>query len=180
MSLTISPQIEKLMAERDRWKETAAESGSLEDFEHYKKMRNEVSTLLKKAEGNHYGDKFNDENANVKTVWKTAYEVLGNYRSSFPSQILHNGHLLSNPTVIATEVNNFFVTKIRKLKEEFEAGTDEDPTIELEKKLSKKNVPAEGFDLINERKEVIGLDWICGFSLKRTSGCLSEELRSIY
>ena len=131
----ISLQIEKLMAERDRWKETAAESGSLEDFEHYKKMRNEVSTLLKKAEGNHYGDKFNDENANVKTVWKTAYEVLGNYRSSFPSQILHNGHLLSNPTVIATEVNDFFVTKIRKLKEEFEARTDEDPTIELEKKL---------------------------------------------
>ena len=64
--------------------------------------------------------------------------------------------------------------------------------MKLKKYLSKKNVPAEGFDLKKlsrddmkklmktmKGKKSLGLDWICGFSLKIASGCLSEELRSI-
>ena len=185
----ISPQLNKLMADRDKLKETAADTGSLTDYQEYKKKRNEVSTLLKNAEGHHYGEKFNDENVTTKTVWKTAYEVLGNCRSTFPTQILHNGRLLSNPT---TEVNKFFGTKIENLKNEFESNPDEDPIAELRTFLSKKTVPQEGFDLKElsnddmkklirtmKGKKSLGLDWICGYSLKIAAGCLSDELRAI-
>ena len=55
--------------------------------------------------------------------------------------------MLSNPAEIATEVNKFFIDKIKKLKEEFKASKDEDPVSELKKYLSKKNIPREGFSL---------------------------------
>ena len=50
----ISPQLEKMMAERDILKEEAAISGQLEDFNKYKKKRNEGSSLLKNSEKEHY------------------------------------------------------------------------------------------------------------------------------
>ena len=109
----ISPHLKQLMAERDKSKEVAAKSGNVEDHDIYKNKRNKVSTLLKQAEKNHYNDKFNDDNLSTKNLWKTAYEVLGKCRSSFPSQILHGGKLVSNPKEIATEVNNYFVNKIK-------------------------------------------------------------------
>ena len=110
-------------------------------------INNQVSSLLKNLEKEHYGNKFNDENSTTQNVWKTAYEVLGKFINSFPSQILHGGRLLSNPAEIATEVNKFFIDKIKKLKEEFKASKDEDPVSELKKYLSKKNIPREGFSL---------------------------------
>ena len=189
----ISPHLSNLMVERDQLKESAAETGSMADYEEYKKKRNKVSSLLKSAKNNYYEGKFNDDNISTKTVWKTAYELLGNCRSTFPTQILHNGRLLSNPKEIATEVNNFFVSKIRNLKEEFEhQNADEDPIAELRKFLSKKSVPEDGFNLkeLNhddvkkllknlKGKKSLGLDWICGYSLKIASVCLHEELQTI-
>ena len=186
----ISPQLEKLMAERNRLKENAAITGRLDDYNEYKKKRNEVSSLLKNSEKEHYGNKFENANVETKTVWKTAYEVLGNFRSAFPSQILHCGKLFSNPTEIATEVNNYFVNKIKKLKEEFRANDDEDPIAELKQFLSKKSIPRDGFSLRKlsdedmknliktlKGKKSLGLDWICGFSLKICAETLSEELK---
>ena len=188
----ISSHLEKMMAERNTLKEEAAISGHLEDFNKYKKKRNEVSSLLKNAEKEHYGNKFNDENLTTKTTWKIAYEVLGKFRSSFPSQILHGGRLLSKPAEIATEVNKFFIDKIKKLKEEFSVSEEDDPISELKKYLSKKSIPREGFSLkeLNDEdvekllkqmkgKKSLGLDWICGFSLKLSSECLREELKAL-
>ena len=87
---------------------------------------------------------------------------------------------------------SFFVKKIKILKEEFEAPQDEDPLIELKKYLGKKNVPPNGFSLreLNDSdvkkllkglkgKKSLGLDWICGFSLKIASTCLEQELKTL-
>ena len=187
----ISPELRKHMDERDFLKETAADTGSIDDYDCYKNKRNEVSMLMKTAEKDYHNKKFDEDNTS-KTVWKTAYDVLGNHRTSFPSQILHCGRLLSNPKEIATEVNKFFVEKIRKLKEEFKPPENEDPTVELKKYLSKKNVPREGFALRElsgedvkkllkniKGKRASGMDWICGFSLKISSNILEEELKAI-
>ena len=116
--------------------------------------------------------------------------MLGNQRTSFPSQILHCGQLLSNPTAIANAVNSFFIDKIRKLKEEFEPAQNDVPLAELKKYLSKKSVPEEGFKLneLNDDdiakllktlkgKKSLGLDWICGYSLKIASKSLEKELK---
>ena len=97
----------------------------------------------KTTQAQDYNSKKFDEESSTKTVWQTAYEVLGNHQTSFPSQILHCGRLLTNPKEIATEVNNFFIEKIRKLKEDFEPYLNEDPIAELKEYLSHKDVPSD-------------------------------------
>ena len=125
-------------------------------------------------------------------MWRTAFDVLGKQRTSFPSQILHRGQLISNPKEIASAVNVFFIDKIGKLKEEVEHndGSDNLAVAELKTYLSKKNVPRGGFDLRELEKDEVrellkklkgkkssGLDWICG--LKIISQLLMEELTSM-
>ena len=187
----LNPKIKNLMKERDISKEKAAKSGSREDFDQYKSKRNEVSKMQKSAKAEYYDKKFESESSS-KTVWKTTYELLGNHRTSFPSQIMHSGKLISNPKEIATEVNEFFIQKIRKLKDDFETSDDDEPLVELKSFLSKKNIPSEGFNLkeLNnvevkkllknlKGKKSLGLDWICGYSLKISSSILSEELGAL-
>ena len=187
----ITPKIKQEMDERNSLKELAAESGLLDDFNRYKKKRNEVTMLLKSAEKDYHDKKFREESSS-KSVWSTAYEILGNQRTSFPSQILHCGRLISNPKEIAAEVNKFFVDKIRKLKEEFETDEIQEPLTELKTYLSKKNVPRDGFNLKeldnNDMKKLLknlkgkkssGMDWICGYTLKIASPILIEELAAI-
>ena len=189
----ISPEIKRNMEERNKLKEYATQSGTPEDYETYKKKRNHVSSLLKTAEREYYNKKLDDD-ASSKTVWRAAFSILGNQRSSFPSQILHDGHLLSSPKAIAAAVNNFFINKISKLKEEStrERNHHEHPLSELRAYLSKKKIPRLGFrfkeltdddmkELLKQLKgkKSAGIDWICGYSLKIAAPLLKEELKII-
>ena len=186
----LSPELKVNMQERDNLKETAAKTGDNEDYNKYKDKRNEVGMNLKTAEKEYFDKKFSDENNSSGNLWKTAYSALGSFRTSFPSQILHAGRLISNPQAMATEVNKFFVNKIAQLKTENPHDERLDSLVELKNFISKKEIPKEGFELreINEEemdvliknlkgKKSLGLDWICGYSLKLAAYTLKEELQ---
>ena len=147
---------------------------------------------LKTAERNYYESKFSDPSSSSSSIWKTAYSALGSYRTSFPTQILHAGKLISNPTEMATEVNKFFVDKISQLKQQFPYDVSSNPLTELKNYLLKTNLPPGGFKLheVNEQeiksiikglkgKKSCVLDWICGYSLKTASTELQEELKAL-
>ena len=187
----LDANIKEAMKDRDTLKKIAIKEGNIEDFEKYKRKRNEVSKLQKVAKTNYYRSKFEEEGSS-KSIWRTSYEILGNHRSSFPAQILHAGKLMTKPLEIATEINKFFITKIKKLKDDFEPVDNQDPLTELKTFLKKKNVPREGFHLrelnTEDTKKLLkslkgkkssGLDWICGYSLKIASATLVEELRAL-
>ena len=110
----LTPNIRKYMEERNKLKEKAALSGDSDDYDAYKRKRNFVSKLLKTAERDYYSNKFNEDGSS-KTIWRTAFEILGTQRTSFPSQIFHMGQLISSPKDIAAAVNEFFVSKIAPL-----------------------------------------------------------------
>ena len=187
----LDPDTKSAMKERDKLKESAARTGNKDDFNKYKLRRNEVTMMQKTAQVEYYKKKIEDEGSS-KSVWRTSFEILGNNKTSFPPQILHRGKLLSKPIEIATEVNEFFIDKIRKLKNEFETLDNTEPLTELKAYLSKKHVPEEGFHLKEltidqtrkllksiKGKKSLGLDWICGYSLKLASNVLIEELRAL-
>ena len=73
------------MKVRDNLKEIAALTGDKEVFSEYKKKRNEVSTKLKTAKATYYTDKFKEESSTPADMWRTAYQVIGNFHISFPS-----------------------------------------------------------------------------------------------
>ena len=101
------------MKERDILKIEASKSGNTELFLKYKEKRNLVTTKLKTAKVDYYKDKFYKNDKTPGEVWKAASQIMGKVRSSFPSQIVINGKLLSKPIDMVTEMNKFFV-KITK------------------------------------------------------------------
>ena len=184
----ISKELKVIMKARDDLKVIAATTGETEDFEKYKHKRNEVSTKLKTAKSDYFHSKFSQENQSSGDVWKTAFTILGKNKSEFPSQILIGRNLCSTPSIIAEEMNNFFIRKIARLKENAPVVSDES-LIELKRFLASKELPGEGFSLreisLEESSKILkglkgkkscGLDWICGYSLKLVSKDLNPEI----
>ena len=58
---------------RNKPKETAAETGNVDDFNEYKRKRNDVSMKMKTAEKEYHENKLSDENTSTKTVLQAAY-----------------------------------------------------------------------------------------------------------
>ena len=188
----ISKEIKTLMNERNEMKILSARTGRNEDFNKYKRLRNKVVAKLKKAKSNYYQEKFNDPSLTPKETWKNAYQLLGSSKSSFPNQIIINNTLVSKPINMASGMNNFFLDKIRKLKNENVNQTDfQQASEELVKFLSGKSLQ-NSFSIreLNDEemrkliksvtgKKSLGLDWICSYSLKIVAEELLPELKLI-
>ena len=180
------------MKKRNTLKVLAFKSGNANEFNQYKTLRNLVVTKLKKAKSNYYRGKFEDNSTSPKEIWKTAYSILGSSKSSFPSQIVINNQLISKPFDMASGMNQYFLNKIKKLKEENQEELDFTKSTEkLDNFLAGKHVP-EKFSLteINDEemklliksisgKKSLGMDWICSYSLKLVAKDLSSELKTI-
>ena len=187
----ISKELNEEMKARDHLKEQAAVTGDKDIYEEYKQKRNEISTRLKSSKAEYYSEKFKDDKMTTSDMWKTAYQLMGANRSSFPSQMLFGLKLLSKPVDIANAMNDFFVKKIEKLKVGI-ADCEDDPLSELNEYIKSKTLPEGGFrfhelseaDVIKlikslKGKRSCGLDWICGFTLKLAAKELVPELRSL-
>ena len=120
----VTKEIKDTMDKRDQLKSVAAKTGNLEDYEEYKTERNKVTYVMRNTE--------NDENATSNEIWKTAYSVLGSFRSSFPSQVMIFGKL---------------VKKIADLKRNVTENDAEAANDILKMFLSRKEIPPEGFKL---------------------------------
>ena len=103
----------------------------------YKRKRNEVRSKQKVAEFDYYGSKFENKDMTSSEMWKSAYQLMGSSRSSFPSQMLFGQKLLSKPIDIANAMNDFFLKKISKIKGTIE-DNEADPLGELEQFLEHK------------------------------------------
>ena len=188
----VSNDIKTLMGERDQQKILAAGSGKTEDFNKYKRLRNKVVSMMRGAELKYYQEKFNDPSMSSGDAWKNAYQILGSSKSSFPSQIIINNKLFSKPIEMATEMNQFFLNKIQKLKSENEKDIDYDEATEellefLSTKQNNSNFTLKELNDIEVKellktitgKKSLGLDWICSYSLKMVAAELLPELKAI-
>ena len=187
----ISKELKAVMKCRDDLKQKAARTGDVNDFNEYKKKRNEVTTKLRTAKSDYFRSKFAQDDQSSGEVWKTAFMVLGRNKSEFPSQILISQKLCSAPSEIAEEINKFFINKIAKLKQNSQEVLQSSLS-ELKRFLATRSVPAEGFSLkaisreeteklikTMKGKKSCGLDWICGYSLKLASKDLTDELEQL-
>jgi hypothetical protein len=167
----ISNDIKEAIDKRDKLKVAASKTGNLDDFNQYKTERNKVTYMLRNAKKAYFDEKFNDDTASSSDIWKTAYLLLGSFRSCFPSQTMISGHLISRPILLATGMNEFFMKKISDLKSEGIIVNDTEAANEvLSRFLSGKEIPQDGFrlreitryerdKLINKRIERIKVLW---------------------
>ena len=66
-------------------KEEAALTGDKDAYAEYKHKRNEVRSKQRVAESDYFWSKFENRTSDT---WKSAYQLMGFSRSSFPSQML--------------------------------------------------------------------------------------------
>jgi len=77
----------------------------------YKKYKNLLSSLLRKAEKTYYTELLDANKNNAKETWKTINNITNRKRkkSCFPSEFFDNGNTITSDANIANLFNNFFV-----------------------------------------------------------------------
>ena len=72
-------------------------------------------------------------------MWNTAYEILGSKKNLNPTQLIIDGKICSNPQKMATEFNQVFSEKVKKLKSELAGPVTIDPAELLRSWQSKRS-----------------------------------------
>ena len=88
-------------------------------------------------------------NSTTKFAWKTARSILGMSKNGGPNALkLENGDIIRNPKKMATELNNFFIKKVRKLRTLSSMHIPEiDPNRRLEQYLTSLQLPIPSFKI---------------------------------
>ena len=81
----------------------------------FKIKANELKKAVEKDK-KEYGKRNLNEDVTVSHAWKAVRNLLGSNKNLSPSIIISGGTITSNPSKIASTVNNFFCEKVRILR----------------------------------------------------------------
>ena len=135
----LSSEIKQKMADRDEAQKIAAQTKLDKDWKLYKQLRNNVNSILKNEKRKWQRRKFQkceDEN-DTRQIWKNVKSWLNWTTSGAPTQLFHNGTLLTRPSCLAECMNVFFVRKVINLKESL-LPTESDPLANLRQLMSNR------------------------------------------
>ena len=128
----------KLLKERDLAQAAAAQTQDPDDWRLFKNLRN-TATARKKAEKKVWEEKKLDiSEHNPSIIWKNIKGWLQWGNSGPPSQLFHNGNLINSPAGLASTMNNFFLDKVRHLRDSI-PGTDSDPHFKLRESMKDRD-----------------------------------------
>lgn len=108
--------LKNLMVLRDEAKKTAVLSGSHDDMENYRKLRNEVTKTNRAKKKSHYRQKISESGNDGNKLWKVFNEIMGRSRTVHTSFIEVDGVYLTKPYSISNYFNTFFVDKVSTLR----------------------------------------------------------------
>ena len=114
----LSHETRKIMAERDLAQKIASETKNEEDWRTFKRLRNSVNRILKNEKRKWQRRNSQCENENdTKQIWKNIKSWLNWTTSGAPSQLFYNGQLVNRPSNLASCMNQFFIQKVSKLRD---------------------------------------------------------------
>ena len=119
----VSKETKRLMTERDQAKaraslEAKAGRDSSQLWSIYKKLRNKVNNRLKTEETNFKKNKIKESLDSPSKCWSTTKAFMNwNSNSGPPSQLLIDGKSVTKPSIIASEMNNFFIDKVKLIRD---------------------------------------------------------------
>ena len=114
----------------------AVESEEQEDWRVYRSLRNQKSRAVKEDQVKWQKDKLSSTN-NPSDMWKAAKSMLGWACSGPPTQLYHLGQYVSSPSGLATTMNEFFLEKVKKLRESIPL-TDYDPPSKMRESMRER------------------------------------------
>ena len=95
----------------------AAESQNIEDWEEFKKLRNSINKTIKSEKKQWQSKKLETFGNDTRSIWKNVKNWLGWSSGGPPTKLVDNGKVYTKPKDISSILNNFFVTKVRKLRQ---------------------------------------------------------------
>ena len=122
----ITPQIKRLMEERDRAKKNSVKNPKL--LKSYKSLQNKVTNTIRSSMRLHYQSLINENKDNPKNMWRTINKVLDKApNSSTITQIRDGSKTVSDSKQIANALNSHFVNVGPRLASRIEVKSGDDP-----------------------------------------------------
>ena len=124
------------MIARDLAQQTASDSGMNEDWENYKKLRNEVTSQLKKEKSDWQQGKLEscEETRDMGKLWKNVLGWLNWNSTSSPTKLLSHGNMETSPRKMADIQNSYYIDKVKTIRESMQ-NQDRDPLAVLKRTL---------------------------------------------
>ena len=113
----LSKVTKDMMIARDRLYKIAAESGTQEDWSRFKLIRNKIVQRLRTEELNGQKAKLDQCVKDSSQMWKQVKSILNWETTGSPNKLFHNGTFLRKSQDIASAQNQFFLDKIRAIKD---------------------------------------------------------------
>ena len=128
-SLWITAKLKKMMHFRDRLKIKAIRSGDPNDWNDFKRARNNANNAIKNAKKSYYLKSFTACDGNSRKTWEIINEVTGRKsEKAIINELEFEGKKLTDPTEIAEGFNKFFAEigpKLSKNIEDIDTCLDE-------------------------------------------------------
>ena len=175
----VSEDTKDRIKERDKAQQAATRSGTKEDWELYKQLRNTVTSQLKKEKIEWQKVKLDDsENGNNSgKLWKNIVGWLGWTSAGSPTKLLSQGNIETSPAKIAEIQNQYYIDKVSAIRKNFKEQ-NRDPLKTLKKNLegnqacfSTRAVTPEEVDMVIrnlKNSKASGLDNLDTYILKIT------------
>ena len=125
------------MKTRDLAQQHASSSGLTEDWDRYKKLRNEVTALLRKEKSDWQLEKLQscEETTDTGKLWKNILGWLNWSSTSSPTKLLNNGNLETSPLQMAEIQNKYYIDKVQTIRNNLQ-GHNKDPLEVLKNTLA--------------------------------------------
>ena len=188
----ISEETKTMMDARNRLQKEAIEEHCNEKFAAYKRLRNRVKSRLASDKLEYYKNKFYNNDTSVSAQWKHANDYLNTSKSSFsntPGTIKHEGKVVTAPKDVANSINDCFLKKVARLRDNISQNAQCDPRDRLKSFLGTKLEGKSQFRLkeitctelrliLKKRKgnRSSGIDYIDGYSVKLAAPLIEDVL----
>ena len=132
----VSEDTKDRIRERDIAQQAATRSGTIEDWDMYKQLRNTVTVRLRKEKLEWQKAKLaNSGNRNDSgKLWKNIVGWLGWSSAGSPTKLLSEGNIETSPAKIADIQNQYYINKVSTIRKNFKEQ-DRDPLKILKKNL---------------------------------------------
>ena len=134
----VSREILKLIDKKNKCYKKYILSPLDTNFDKYKKIRNKVTSSLRRAKKEYYFQKFDSIKQNSKLTWKLINDVLGKQKATLNKEqsFTHNETVINNPSDIAESFNEYFVQIGSKISSSLENHNDKDFHTYMNKPIS--------------------------------------------
>ena len=123
---------------RNKAQQDFSENKTEDNLNKYRSLRNKVTKSLKKDKYKWQKSKLNQCGSDPSKLWKNVLGWLNWSSSASPTKLYKDGQLVTSPARLADIMNNFFIDKISKIRQNLPASTG-NPLATLENMMRNRN-----------------------------------------